>query len=83
MDPVQYSHERFSVISLSIEIVLVACFCVLFVVAKEILVLNKFKEAWLSVLVLPLYFFTSVDQCKIVKLSCWFMCANKSFCCVL
>lgn len=54
----------FSVLSLLAEILLSACFCLTFVVAKEMLVLNKFKEAWLSVFILPLYFVLSVDQCK-------------------
>lgn len=54
----------FSAFSLLAEILLTACFCLTFVIVKEMLVLNKFKEAWLSVFVLPFYFVMSVDQCE-------------------
>mmetsp|Transcript_2251 Transcript_2251/g.4199 ORF Transcript_2251/g.4199 Transcript_2251/m.4199 type:complete len:265 (+) Transcript_2251:15-809(+) len=62
IQPVQYPHERLSLIALVLETLLVTCFCVLLVVAKELLVLNKCKETWLSVLMLPLYAFVPVEQ---------------------
>jgi hypothetical protein len=64
MAPVQYPHNGFSPLSLLAETALVCLFCLAYVVAKEVLVLNRFKEAWLSVLILPLYFVTSIDYCK-------------------
>lgn len=67
MEPVHYSHTGFSLLSLSHEVLLVACFCITFVVVKEILVLNQFREAWLSVFIVPLYFLVAVDQCKSMR----------------
>ena len=63
LDPVQYPHLGFSLLGLVAETLLVACFCLAFLVLKEMLVLNRCNQAWLSVFIFPLYFVLPIDQC--------------------
>ena len=66
MEPVQYDTDgrKNWAFSLLLEIILNSIFCLLFIIFKEVLTLNKLREAWLNVLIVPLYFVVSIDQCE-------------------
>lgn len=64
-EPVQYVAGRGVIwfMHFFFEIVLNSFFCFCFVVVKEILILNKFREEWLSILIFPLYYIVTIDEC--------------------